>query len=116
MVAYERKPVKKILAELAKKVGSFTDTRLTLQLDKSLSMEMFVERLKLNPPLNLGGAPVWRIDQTDGFKFIMKDGSWLGLRPAGIGELTVRLYAEAATQQKIAALNEAGRKIVSGKF
>jgi phosphomannomutase len=116
MVAYERKPIKKILAELSKKVGTFTNTRLTLQLDKNLPMEFLVEKLKLNPPLNLGGAPVWRIDQTDGFKFIMKDGSWLGLRPAGLTAPTVRLYAEAATPQKIAALCEAGRKIVGGKF
>jgi phosphomannomutase len=116
MMAYERKPIKKILADLAKKVGSFTNTRLTLQLDKNVHMEQLVERLKLNPPLSLAGAPVWRIDQTDGFKFIMKDGSWLGLRPAGIAEPTVRLYAEAADQKKIAALCEAGRKIAAGKF
>ncbi|MDD2806036.1 MAG: hypothetical protein PHV33_10810 [Elusimicrobiales bacterium] len=116
MVAYERKPIKKILADLAKKVGTFTNTRLTLQLDKNVHMEGLVEKLKLNPPLSLAGAPVWRIDQTDGFKFIMKDGSWLGLRPAGIAEPTVRLYAEASDQKKIAALCEAGRKIVAGKF
>ncbi|OGR76198.1 MAG: hypothetical protein A2X32_02920 [Elusimicrobia bacterium GWC2_64_44] len=116
MVAYERKPIKKIIADLAKKVGTFTNTRLTLQLDKNVHMEGLVEKLKLNPPLSLAGAPVWRIDQTDGFKFIMKDGSWLGLRPAGSAEPTVRLYAEAADQKKIAALCEAGRKIVAGKF
>jgi len=116
MVAYERKPIKKILADLTKKVGTFTNTRLTLQLDKNVHMEGLVEKLKLNPPLSLAGAPVWRIDQTDGFKFIMKDGSWLGLRPAGTAEPTVRLYAEASDQKKIAALCEAGRKIVAGKF
>lgn len=116
LVAYERKPLKKILADLVKKTGTFTNTRLTLQLDKSMHMEGLVEKLKLNPPLSLAGAPVWRIDQTDGFKFIMKDGSWLGLRPAGLTDPTVRLYAEAADQKKIAALCEAGRKIVGGKF
>lgn len=116
MVAYERKPIKKIIADLAKKVGTFTNTRLTLQVEKSVHMEHLIERLKLNPPLNLGGNPVWRIDQTDGFKFILKDGSWLGLRPTGIAESTVRLYAEASDQKKIASLCEAGRKIVAGKF
>lgn len=116
LVAYERKPLKKILADLSRKTGSFSNTRLTLQLDKDMHMESLLERLKLNPPLSLAGSSVWRIDQTDGFKFIMKDGSWLGLRPAGLGESTVRLYAEAADQKKIAALCEAGRKIVGGKF
>ncbi len=117
MVAYERKPIKKILAELLKRTGgSFSNTRLTLKLDKNMHMPFLVERLKLNPPLSLAGASVWRIDQTDGFKFIMKDGSWLGLRPAGTTTPLVRLYAEAQSPQKIAALCEAGRKIVSGKF
>lgn len=116
LAAYERKPLKKIIAELAKKVGTFTNTRLTLQVDKKVHMEHLIERLRLNPPLSLGGSPVWRIDQTDGFKFILKDGSWLGLRPTGIAESTVRLYAEAPDQKRIAALCEAGRKIVGGHF
>ena len=115
MVAYERKPIKKILADLNKRVGNFNNSRVNLKLDKSIHMESLVEKLRLNPPLNLAGAPVWRIDHTDSFKFIMKDGSWLGLRPSGTEPL-VRIYAEAATPQKTAALNEAGRKIVSGKF
>lgn len=116
LVAYERKPIKKILADLAKRVGTFTNTRLTLKLDKNVHMEFLIERLKLNPPLNLAGASVWRIDHTDGFKFIMKDGSWLGLRPAGTADPLIRLYAEAQTPQRVAALCEAGRKIASGKF
>ena len=115
MVAYERKPIKKILADLNKRVGNFNNSRVNLKLDKSIHMESLVEKLRLNPPLNLAGAPVWRIDHTDGFKFIMKDGSWLGLRPSGTEPL-VRIYAEAATAQKTAALNEAGKKIMSGKF
>ncbi len=45
----------------------------------------------------------------------MKDGSWLGLRPSGT-EALVRIYAESPTAQKTAALNEAGKKIMTGKF
>jgi len=45
----------------------------------------------------------------------MKDGSWLGLRPSGTEPL-VRIYAEASTPQKTAALTEAGKKIIVGKF
>ncbi len=116
LVAYERKPIRKILAEMARRVGNFTNTRLTLKLDKNVHLEFLIERLRLNPPLNLAGASVWRIDHTDGFKFIMKDGSWLGLRPAGTADPLIRLYAEARTPQKMAALCEAGRKIASGKF
>ncbi len=115
MVAYERKPIKKILADLNKRVGNFVNSRVNLKVDKNLNMDVLVERLRINPPLNLAGSSVWRIDHTDGFKFIMKDGSWLGLRPSGTEPL-VRIYAEAPTPQKAAALNEAGKKIMTGKF
>jgi len=115
MVAYERKPIKKILADLNKRVGNFVNSRVNLNVDKNLNMDVLVEKLRVNPPLNLAGASVWRIDHTDGFKFIMKDGSWLGLRPSGT-EALVRIYAESPTAQKTAALNEAGKKIMTGKF
>jgi phosphomannomutase len=115
MAAYERKPIKKILADLNKRVGTFVNSRVSLKLDRNINMDVLVERLRLNPPLNLAGSSVWRIDHTDGFKFIMKDGSWLGLRPSGTEPL-VRIYAEAPSAQKTAALNEAGKKIMSGKF
>jgi phosphomannomutase len=115
LVAYERKPIKKILADLNKKVGSFINSRVDLKLDPNINMDSLVERLRVNPPLNLAGSSVWRIDHNDGFKFIMKDGSWLGLRPSA-NEPLVRVYAEAPTAQKAAALNEAGKKIMSGKF
>ena len=115
MVAYERKPIKKILDTLNKRFGNFITSRVNLRLDRDINMESLVERLTLNPPLNLGGASVWRIDHTDGFKFIMKDGSWLGLRPSGT-EPVVRVYTEAFSDKQAAALNEAGRKIISGKL
>jgi phosphomannomutase len=115
LVAYERKPIKKVLADLNKKVGNFINSRVDLKLDPNINMDSLIERLRVNPPLNLAGASVWRIDHNDGFKFIMKDGSWLGLRPSS-NEPLVRVYAEAPTAQKAAALNEAGKKIMSGKF
>ena len=69
----------------------------------------------IKPPLNIAGFPVWRINDADGFKFIMKDGSWLGLRSSGT-EPVVRIYAEAQTQEKLLSFVNAGKKIISGKF
>jgi phosphomannomutase len=69
----------------------------------------------VRPPLKLAGSSVWRIDQTDGYKFLMKDGSWLGLRPSGT-EPAVRLYAEASDAKKLAKLLDEGKKILAGKF
>ena len=115
LVAYERKPLKKILAELNKKVGAFADSRIDVRVDEGVNLPAVLEKLTHRPPLNLAGASVWRIDHTDGFKFIMKDGSWMGLHPSGAGPV-VRIYAEAAAKPRVDALLEAGTKIINGKF
>lgn len=115
MVACEKKPLGKILAQLHKKVGDFFNARVNLRLDEGTNMAQITDRLRLKPPLELAGSSVWRIDHTDGFKFIMKDGSWLGLRPSGT-EPVVRIYAEASGRQKFEALLDAGKKIVKGRF
>ena len=115
MVAYERKPIKAILAGLNKKVGNFTNARIDLRVNKGVNLAAVLEKLTHRPPLNLCGASVWRIDHTDGFKFIMKDGSWMGLRPEGAGPM-VRIYAEASAKPRMEALIEAGEKIVNGNF
>ncbi len=115
MVAYEKKPLKTLLNNLYKKVGPFMNMRVNLQLNEKESIERINERLTLKPPLNIAGFPVWRINDADGFKFIMKDGSWLGLRPSGT-EPVVRIYAEAQTKPKLMSFVNAGKKIISGKF
>ena len=115
MVAWEGKSIKRILADLNKKMGTFVNSRVNLRLDAGFHMESLVEKLKADPPLALAGSSVWRIDHTDGFKFILKDGSWLGLRPSGTESL-VRVYAEAPTRTKMETLLESGKKIVNSKF
>ncbi len=115
MVAYERRPIKKILAELNRKVGNFVNSRIDQCVDKGVNLAAVLEKLTHRPPLNLSGASVWRIDHTDGFKFIMKDGSWMGLRPSDT-DPTIRIYAEASTKPRMEALIETGKKIINGKF
>ena len=103
------------LADINKKTGTFINSRVNIRLGAGLRVDSLVEKLKANPPLTLAGGSVWRIDHTDGFKFILKDGSWLGLRPSGTEPL-VRVYAEAPTKAKMETLLDAGKKIISGKF
>lgn len=115
LVAYERRPLRKILAGLNKTVGTFVNSRMDVIVDKGVNLAAVLEKLAHRPPLNLSGASVWRIDHTDGFKFIMKDGSWLGLRPSGAGP-KVRIYAEASAGSRMEQLLAAGKNIVNGKF
>lgn len=114
LVAYDKKPLAKIREQLQKRVGSFFNMRKNFQLARAYEVTALEERLRSKPPLSLAGSSVWRIDQTDGFKFVMKDGSWMGLRSSGT-EPVVRLYAEAGRKDKLDELVTAGENLIKGK-
>jgi phosphomannomutase len=115
LVAIERKPLAVIRQRLFKRVGSFHNVRINYKMERMREIVELQERLRVKPPLDLAGGSVWRIDESDGFKFILRDGSWLGLRPSGT-EPAFRVYAEASTPQKLEALVAAGKKMLQGKF
>jgi len=115
LVAAERKPLSKVRKEVSKRVGPCVNVRLSIRSERPEELRQVLERLKVRPPLDLGGASVWRIDQTDGFKFLLRDGSWLGLRPSGT-EPVVRVYAEAPEAKKVDRLVDASRQILKGRF
>jgi phosphomannomutase len=114
LVAFERKSLAKIREGLYKKHGAFLNVRHNFHLENLGLARELNDRLKLKPPTVLGGSSVWRIDETDGFKFVLKDGRWLGLRLSGT-EPVVRLYVEAYSQKDVDALVEEGKKIIFGK-
>jgi phosphomannomutase len=114
MLAYEKKPLSKLRQDFRKRYGNYVSVKLSVPVQAN-GFQPIEEKLLVKPPLDLGKFSVWRIDQTDGFKFILKDGSWLGMRPSG-SEQVVRLYAESAEQDKLDILLEAGKKIVKGDF
>lgn len=114
LVAFDKRSLAKIREQLHKKVGPFFNERRNFHLERASQVSDLEDRLRVKPPLAIAGSSVWRINQTDGFKFIMKDGSWVGLRASGT-EPVVRLYAEANSQQKLDALLVAAEKIIKGK-
>jgi phosphomannomutase len=115
LVAFEKKPLAAVRSRLQKKVGEFHNTRINVRMERLRQIIELEERLKVKPPLELAGAAVWRVDQTDGFKFILRDGSWLGLRSSGT-EPVFRLYAEARTAKGLQNMLDAGKKLLQGKF
>jgi len=70
-----------------------------------------MEKLNLNPPLSINKISVWRIDETDGFKFILKEGSWLAIRPASTDRI-IRIYAESKDKKLPEVLIKEAKKIV----
>ena len=115
LVALGRKSLVAVRERLHKQVGAFHNTRLNYKMERLRQIIELESRLKLKPPLELAGTPVWRIDRTDGFKFVLRDGSWLGLRSSGT-EPVFRVYAEAHTPKRLQEMVDAGRKMLQGKF
>ena len=115
LVAFEKKPLAVVRDRLFKKLGAFHGARLNFKMERLRDIIELESRLKVKPPLELAGASVWRIDQSDGFKFILRDGSWLGLRSSGT-EPVFRVYAEAHSPKRLAEMIDAGKKLLQGKF
>lgn len=95
LLATERQPVNKLLAQLIKRYGPHyyarIDTHFPLEKRGAL-----MEFCKANPPARLLKSPVVEVKGYDGVKFIAQDGSWLMLRGSGT-EPILRIYAEAKT-------------------
>jgi phosphomannomutase len=93
LLATERMPVTKLIANLEKQFGPHRygriDTHFPLEKRGAL-----MDYLKNNPPEKLLRSPVADVKSYDGVKFVATDTSWLMLRGSGT-EPILRIYAEA---------------------
>ena len=105
LLATERVPVTKLIANLEKQFGPHRygriDTHFPLEKRGAL-----MDYLKNNPPSKLLRSPLADVKSYDGVKFVAADTSWLMLRGSGT-EPILRIYAEAksdADAQKLLKL------------
>ncbi|MBP5429325.1 MAG: hypothetical protein J6Y25_00325 [Elusimicrobiaceae bacterium] len=110
MLATEKKNLKQLKKEFYKKYNQLFDQKVSIPKTET-EINRIMERLDIKPPLSIHKMSVWRIDSTDGFKFILKGGSWLAIRPSSTEHL-IRLYAEAADEKLPALLIKEGKKII----
>ena len=110
MMAVEGKNLKQILKDFSKTYSSYYDKKVSLP-KREIEITQIMEKLNINPPLSINKTSVWRIDQTDGFKFILRNGSWLALRPSGTEHL-IRIYAEAKDAAFLDKLISEAKKII----
>ena len=71
-----------------------------------------LERLGGALPSAVAGTPVRSVNDADGLKALLEDGSWLLIRPSGT-EPVLRIYAEAADEARVEELLAAGRDLVA---
>ena len=110
LIATEGKPFKQIRKDFYKRYNQLFDQKVSIPKSET-EINHIMERLDIKPPLSINKTSVWRIDATDGFKFILKGGSWLAIRPSSTERL-IRLYAEAQEEKLPAVLIKEGKKII----
>ncbi len=110
MLATEGKTLKQLRKDFYKKYKQLFDQKVSIPKTET-EINRIMERLDIRPPLSINKTSVWRIDNTDGFKFILRGGSWLAIRPSGTEQL-IRMYAESQDEKTPAALIKEGKKII----
>ena len=108
MVKLGKSPTE-LIDHLYRKVGPHHYDRLDLHLDPE-QQPPILARVAAARPAVLDGTKVTAIDTEDGFRFRLQDGAWLLVRFSGT-EPVVRIYAEAASPQRVQRLLAEGRKI-----
>jgi phosphomannomutase len=109
LLATERLPVNKLLANLVKQFGPHhygrIDTHFPLEKRGAL-----MEFLQKNAPARLLRSPLADMKTHDGVKFVAQDSSWLMLRGSGT-EPILRIYAEAKSDADARKLLQAGMRL-----
>lgn len=109
MVARRGKGLPQLLNDLYARVGPVYTRRINFALAPEAKARLLA---RLAAPLEeFAGLPVTGHETLDGHKFLLKDGSWVCLRPSGT-EPVVRFYLEAASPQGLDRLQEAGEALL----
>ncbi|MEW6555896.1 MAG: phosphoglucomutase/phosphomannomutase family protein [Elusimicrobiota bacterium] len=112
MVAVNKKPIRQILRQIYNEVGTVLSTRLNFHLPVE-KMNHIKEKLEKQPPSEISGIKIKKINRLDGYKFLLEDTSWVGLRLSGT-EPVIRIYVEANNLQKLNSLIAGSKKFICG--
>jgi phosphomannomutase len=109
MMAMRKKKLSDIMKAIDREYGTYEYRRLDVKFpdDKKARLMPY---LKSNPPGKVLDKKVTAVKDTDGYKFICEDGSWLMLRLSGT-EPILRIYAEASSEAKALKILEFGKNL-----
>jgi phosphomannomutase len=112
MITLKKSP-SQLIEYLYSKVGPHHYDRLDVNFP-SEERESIMKRLADSKPVNIEGTTVREIDTRDGFRFLLKDGSWLLIRFSGT-EPIMRIYSESNSMEKVKRFLAAGKKLTGVK-
>ena len=110
VVAYHKKPLQQLVKELLTKYGPAQYSRTDMHLKRPVEKRVMTKLLLDSAPEQISGVAVERVDTVDGVKYYLADGSWLLIRPSGT-EPVLRVYAEAPSDERVAALLHFGEEM-----
>jgi len=99
----------RLLADLYNKVGPHHYHRVDVEFPPQ-ERQRIIDGLRNHPPDSIDGVAVARVDTTDGFRYILTDGSWLLIRFSGT-EPILRVYTETNTPERVQKLLNLGRRL-----
>lgn len=103
IVAESGATLSELVDDLLQDVGPAFYERTDLRLNRPVSKQKMVDRLKSDAPAAIGGESVAEVVAIDGVKYVLADDSWLLIRPSGT-EPVLRVYAEGRTPEMVQAL------------
>ncbi len=109
--AIERKPLSDVLNDIMREIGTLHSDKINVHV-KPDKKEQLINNLKENPPEYIANMKVTNVLTIDGVKLILRDGSWVLLRPSGTEPL-VRFYAEATSIELLNRLLSWGNDYLS---
>jgi alpha-D-glucose phosphate-specific phosphoglucomutase len=99
MLARNKKPLSKIIEDIAKKYGPVYNRRVNLKLTEATRDKLMAELLSA-PPARMAKQKLTHVTKIDGVKLVFDDGSWILARPSGT-EPIVRTYYESDSMDKL---------------
>ncbi len=99
-----------LLEYLYSKVGPHYYNRYDFHVSPDQHQTM-LDKLTKSQIESIAGIKVAKLNKTDGFKYILEDGSWLLLRFSGTEPL-IRIYSESHSPQEVQRLLDSGKAIL----
>lgn len=109
MMAQRKLALGELIDQLMESKGRYCYDRIDLHLPAE-QKDAMVRNLREQPPAEFAGAKVNQVLTLDGYKLLLEDGSWILFRASGT-EPVVRVYAEAASDERVQELLNAGEAL-----